>query len=72
MANPDWSWARWRVSSHSGGNGDCVEMTRVDEVNGVRDSKNPYGPVLAFSLHEMRAFLAKAKAGRYDQLVEGT
>ncbi|GAA2457637.1 DUF397 domain-containing protein [Actinomadura vinacea] len=39
----------WRKSSHSGGGGgatDCVEMARLADGIGVRDSKNPAGPVL--------------------------
>jgi hypothetical protein len=32
----------------------------------VRDSKDPDGPVLAFSLAEWRAFAIGVKAGEYD------
>jgi hypothetical protein len=42
--------AQWRKSSFSGGlgggNDNCVEATLVDTVAGLRDSKNPDGPVL--------------------------
>lgn len=39
---------KWRKSSYStgGGEGSCVEMNAT--LTGVRDSKNPGGPVLRF------------------------
>ena len=39
---------RWRKSSFSGTNADCVEVAHAPELAAVRDSKNPTGPVLAF------------------------
>ncbi|MFI8069499.1 DUF397 domain-containing protein [Streptomyces sp. NPDC086033] len=34
-------------SSHSSGNGECVEVARnLPSVIAVRDSKNPHGPIL--------------------------
>lgn len=63
----------WRKSSYSGGNGDCVEVANLGEndvmfegVRAVRDSKNPNGPVLLFTVAEWRAFLAGAKDGEFD------
>jgi hypothetical protein len=34
---------------------------------GIRDSKNPQGPVLRFTPGEWDAFLAGALAGEFDQ-----
>jgi hypothetical protein len=60
--------ATWRKSSYSGSNGgDCVEV--ADNVPGVvamRDSKDPGGPVLAFTSAEWRAFTAAINAGEFD------
>ncbi|MBC3844303.1 DUF397 domain-containing protein [Streptacidiphilus sp. 4-A2] len=41
--------AKWRKSSFSGANNECVEVAPVDRWIGVRDSKaNGQGPVLVF------------------------
>ncbi len=56
----------WRKSSYSGSNGgDCVEVARAvpAEVT-VRDSKDPDGPVLAFSGAEWQAFTTRIKSGK--------
>ncbi|MER6567365.1 DUF397 domain-containing protein [Streptomyces sp. NPDC001093] len=37
-------------SSHSSGNGECVEVARnIPHTVAVRDSKNPLGPILTLS-----------------------
>jgi Domain of unknown function (DUF397) len=40
-----------RKSSHSGGTSDtnCVELADLATTIGVRDSKNPHGPILTLS-----------------------
>jgi len=49
---------KWRKATRSGQNGNCVEVARVDaNTIGVRDSKDPNGPVLRFTQAEWRAFL---------------
>ncbi len=63
MAGVDVSRAVWRKSSWSGGNGNCVEVAaNLPGVVAVRDSKDPDGPVLAFSPAVWRAFAAGVKA----------
>lgn len=48
---------RWRKSSRSGQDSNCVELSNA---NAVRDSKNPTGPRLAVSLSSL---LAAVKSG---------
>ena len=49
--------ARWRKSSYSGSQGgDCVEVAELGAEVGVRDSKDPHGPVLAFPAAAFGAF----------------
>ncbi|WP_431874166.1 DUF397 domain-containing protein [Micromonospora marina] len=50
--------AIWRKSTRSGTQGDCVEVAdNLAAVVGVRDSKDPGGPVLTFTLDAWRAFV---------------
>lgn len=52
---------KWRKSSRSGGQTECVELAYA---GAVRDSKNPGGPVLDARLGE---FIAAVKAGHLDR-----
>ena len=61
--------AFWRKSTHSYGNGDCIEVAALSHGEiGVRDSKDPEGPVLRFTPAEWAAFMAGTKAGEFDDL----
>jgi hypothetical protein len=57
----------WRKSSHSGtqDESECVELAglpdRAARTIGVRDSKNPDGPVLTLSHRDFRTLLAGLK-----------
>ncbi|MBF6236801.1 DUF397 domain-containing protein [Nocardia otitidiscaviarum] len=65
--NVDLSDARWFKSSYSGGSQDCVEIAHLAAgVVGVRDSKNPTGPALVFTLGEWDAFTAGIVGGEFD------
>ncbi|GAB3489643.1 DUF397 domain-containing protein [Amycolatopsis cihanbeyliensis] len=58
MAEP--VFAGWRKSSYSDGAGeesDCVEVATAGPVVGVRDSKDPAGPPLAFTRGAWTRFL---------------
>lgn len=58
----------WFKSSRSSGASDnCVEVRISAHTVGVRDSKERSGPAFAFSLSTWGAFLAEAKAARFDR-----
>ncbi|MDG4751292.1 MULTISPECIES: DUF397 domain-containing protein [Micromonospora] len=65
----DFSRAKWRKSTKTQQSGQCVEVARVGEVVGVRDSKDPTGPVLLFTTGEFAAFLDGAAKGEFDDLL---
>ena len=62
----DLSRAQWRKSSYSNGQGgDCVEVAAdLPGLVAVRDSTDPTGPVLAFTLAQWRALLAAVRTGQ--------
>jgi Domain of unknown function (DUF397) len=55
----------WRKSSRSGtgqgGQSDCVELASLSGSVGVRDSKNPTGPILTFDRAQLGRFLVRIK-----------
>ncbi len=65
MNSTDFSDARWRKSSYSNGQANCVDASRIGDGGGlvaVRDSKAPAGPALAFGPSAWRRFTATLKA----------
>ena len=65
----DFSDVVWHKSTWSATSG-CVEVATLDQLVGVRDTKDRQGPVLVFSFDEWDAFLAGARGGEFD-LPEG-
>ena len=57
----------WIKSSLSFSNGNCVEVAAFPGGDvGVRNSRDPDGPVLRFTPAEWRAFLGGARLGEFD------
>lgn len=70
MRSSNFAGLTWRKSSRSNG-GDanqtnCVEVTETPDLVAMRDSKDPAGPVLAFTRAEWRTFLGGVRASEFD------
>jgi hypothetical protein len=62
----------WQKSRRSNANGNCVEMATLAGGAGiaVRNSRDPDGPVLVYTLDEIVAFVLGAKDGDFDYLLD--
>jgi Domain of unknown function (DUF397) len=59
----------WVKSSLSFANGNCVEVADLPDGGvGVRNSRDPDGPVLQFTPDEWTAFLGGVRNGEFDSL----
>lgn len=68
----DLSGARWRKSTRSNSQGDCVEVAdNLVGVVGVRDSKDPDGPVLSVGPAAWASFVVAARTGTFCRPVTG-
>lgn len=55
---PNLPGARWRRSTYSGGNNECVEVAdNLRQLVHVRDSKRPAGPVIRVSRAAWSTFI---------------
>jgi hypothetical protein len=60
--------APWVKSSFSFANGNCVEVAELPGGSvGIRDSRDPGGPVLRFTQAEWAAFLCGTRRGELDR-----
>ena len=61
------TFTNWRKSRRSSGGDNCVEVAfAADGSVGVRDSKDPTGPVLTFTPAEWEAFTGGVCDGEFD------
>ena len=58
--------ATWRKASYSGDQGACVELADLATVVGVRDSKDPEGPILTFDRQAVAALTTRIRKGELD------
>jgi Domain of unknown function (DUF397) len=66
--NDDMQSPVWKKSSLSFANGNCVEVADLGGgAVGVRNSRDPQGPVLRFTSDEWQAFAGGARLGEFDQ-----
>ncbi|MGH8877245.1 MAG: DUF397 domain-containing protein [Stackebrandtia sp.] len=62
---------KWQKSGRSNPSGNCVEMTALPggQEIAVRNSRDPEGPALVYTVDEIRALLGGARDGDFDNLV---
>jgi hypothetical protein len=58
---------RFRRSSYSDPNQDCVEIRHTAAFLGVRDSKLAHSPVLTVTAERGRTFLSAVQTDRFDR-----
>ncbi|MFE4977992.1 DUF397 domain-containing protein [Kitasatospora sp. NPDC056651] len=64
----DLTGARWFKSSYSQQGGNCLEMAPgFPGLMPVRDSKDPYGPALAFPSDAWSSFVAAVRSGEFGE-----
>ncbi|GAA4701423.1 DUF397 domain-containing protein [Phytohabitans rumicis] len=63
----DLSRATWRKSTRSQDNGGCVEVAKLLNGVAVRDSKDPDGPTLIFSIGPWADFITAMVTGAFNK-----
>jgi hypothetical protein len=67
MPHDDLARAAWRKSTRSASQeGACVEVADLNSAIGVRDSKDPQGPVLQLDREGFTALADRIRAGDLD------
>lgn len=60
----------WQKSGRSNPSGNCVELAVLPSGGiAVRNSRDPDGPALIYTIEEVAAFIAGAKDGDFDELI---
>lgn len=58
----------WRKAKKSGAGG-CIEVSPATGGIAIRDSKDPTGPQLRYTIRELDAFFDGVKKGEFDDLL---
>ncbi|HEY3006755.1 MAG TPA: DUF397 domain-containing protein [Micromonosporaceae bacterium] len=71
MSAADLRGLSWRRARRSSPSGNCVELAQLPGGAGVamRNSRDPMGPALIYTVDEIAAFLDDARAGELDFLI---
>ncbi len=67
MTSPDNEPLRWRKSTRSALDRDCVEVATARDAVHLRDSKHPQGPVITMAPAAFTSFLSDVKNGEFDR-----
>ncbi|GAA3244577.1 DUF397 domain-containing protein [Dactylosporangium siamense] len=62
----------WQKSRRSNPSGNCVELAPLPDGAGfaMRNSRDPEGPALIYTYDEIAAFIAGARDGDFDNLLD--
>jgi hypothetical protein len=61
---------RWQKSRRSNPSGNCVELAALPGRQvAVRNSRDPQGPALVYTMDEITAFIEGARDGDFDNLI---
>jgi hypothetical protein len=61
----------WQKSRRSSPNGNCVELAALPSADGIaiRNSRDPDGPALIYTVEEIEAFIRGVRDGDFDNLI---
>ncbi|HEY2672581.1 MAG TPA: DUF397 domain-containing protein [Rugosimonospora sp.] len=61
----------WQKSGRSNPSGNCVEMAGLPDGGvAIRNSRDPGGPALIYTLDEIVAFIGGARDGDFDNFIQ--
>ena len=61
----------WQKSARSNPSGNCVEMAGLPDGGiAIRNSRDPQGPALIYTVDEIAAFIGGARDGDFDKFIQ--